>query len=545
MVCQEFKTYFCSENNLAMNDFKETSTLNRMQERYWTTKQAVFKKLGKKADDCITASDAELDAKIELFQTIEDSFLTLMRVLENYQDRLCALAQEENAMGRFLKENGKYDKTRAGKVMTGAGKAMSFSAQQKLSLRLPLVRLYHEVETFQYRAIVDTLHTVEKMEKARTAYRGALMWMKDVSQQLDPDTGKQLEKFRKVQSNVRKSKLRFDKLKLDTLQKVDLLSFSRCNLFSQALAAYQNTIISISEKLAHTMMSVAETTKGYQHYDFYFLKELTETSKKLADETSSLNENSECGDQNPLVPSEDKDVLLFFESEYFDEDKSDGTKLNKCAELSQSESENKENGKKKEQEKSTDSTEESDSQLININIGNEEALKQPSSALCPSNNNHVQQISEGFSFGSSDLLTGLQEDRADKSDVELLKEILESNLNFSFSNIVDSSQDQSESSSQNLSGGTNKILSPFANNSQKSCYLPSQLLDMGKGLSGDISNASSTVACASSKTMESDCEDKNKKGKQDMSTWYNLFADLDPFSNPDFIGKKPAEEMDC
>lgn len=41
------------------------------------------------------------------------------------------LAQEENAMGRFLKENGKYDKTKAGKVMTAAGKALSFSAQQK------------------------------------------------------------------------------------------------------------------------------------------------------------------------------------------------------------------------------------------------------------------------------------------------------------------------------------------------------------------------------------------------------------------------------
>lgn len=71
---------------------------------------------------------------------------------------------------------------------------------------------------------------------------------------------------------MRKTKSRFDKLKLDTLQKVDLLSFSRCNLFSQALAAYQNALISISEKLAHTMMSVAETTKGYQHYDFHFLK---------------------------------------------------------------------------------------------------------------------------------------------------------------------------------------------------------------------------------------------------------------------------------
>ena len=37
------------------------------------------------------------------------------------------------------------------------------------------------------------------MEKARNEYRGALMWMKNVSTELDPDTFKQLEKFRKVQ----------------------------------------------------------------------------------------------------------------------------------------------------------------------------------------------------------------------------------------------------------------------------------------------------------------------------------------------------------
>ena len=68
----------------------------------------------------------------------------------------------------------------------------------RLSLRVPLVRLYQEVETFRYRAISDTLMTINRMESARTEYRGALMWMKDVSEVLDPDTFKQLEKFRKV-----------------------------------------------------------------------------------------------------------------------------------------------------------------------------------------------------------------------------------------------------------------------------------------------------------------------------------------------------------
>lgn len=68
----------------------------------------------------------------------------------------------------------------------------------RLALCPPLHRLEQEVETFRRRAIADTLLTVSRMEKARTEYRGALLWMKDVSQELDPDTYKQLEKFRKV-----------------------------------------------------------------------------------------------------------------------------------------------------------------------------------------------------------------------------------------------------------------------------------------------------------------------------------------------------------
>lgn len=74
----------------------------------------------------------------------------------------------------------------------------SFVSHCRLALRGPLGRLYQEVETFRYRAISDTWLTVNRMEQSRTEYRGALLWMKDVSQELDPDTHKQMEKFRKV-----------------------------------------------------------------------------------------------------------------------------------------------------------------------------------------------------------------------------------------------------------------------------------------------------------------------------------------------------------
>ncbi|XP_055927407.1 islet cell autoantigen 1-like [Argiope bruennichi] len=536
-----------------MNDFRESSALNRMQERYWTTKQAVFKKLGKKDDDCIIASDAELDAKLELFQTIEESFLTLMRVLENYQDKLCGLAQEENAMGRFLKENGRYDKTRAGKVMTGAGKALSFSAQQKLSLRIPLVRLYHEVETFQYRAIVDTLQTVEKMEKARTAYRGALMWMKDVSQQLDPDTCKQMEKFRKVQSNVRKTKSRFDKLKLDTLQKVDLLSFSRCNLFSQALATYQNSLMAMSEKMANTMISVAETTKGYQHYEFSLLKELTETSKKLAEETSDKNENFD--EEQSLVPNADKDVLLFFESEYHDNDdeKIKTTNANKIKDSSGTDPSNGTAHKRKRQTKKPNKKNEESVESTLISIDNEEMVKKLVFDAPTSNDSNTQPTQHSYvdnSESSSDLLTGKLDDDAYKSDLELLNEILGSNCDSSNSSLSDShfQNDLSSGLPMNEESDRNNFFASLQNNSQTSYFLPSQLLDMTKGCNAsqiDNFESSSSSVTNSTKGIENNSSERNKKGKQDMSSWYNLFADLDPLANPDLIGKKPVDDINC
>ena len=43
---------------------------------------------GKKEDECIIASDAELDAKLELFLSIQETCSQLHKVIEHYQERL-------------------------------------------------------------------------------------------------------------------------------------------------------------------------------------------------------------------------------------------------------------------------------------------------------------------------------------------------------------------------------------------------------------------------------------------------------------------------
>ena len=205
--------------------------------------------------------------------------------MEQYQNNVLFLSHDETDMARFLKGYAQVDKTRAGKMMASVSKVLAYTAQQRLALRQPLLRLYNEIETFRHRAVTDTLMTVKRMETARTEYRGSIPWLKDASVQLDPE--KQLEKFRRVQSQVKTSKLEYDRLKSDVIQKIDLLTASRCNMYSHVLAAYQKALLVFWEKSSKTMSAIAESFKGYQHYEFTVIKDLAEPSRLLAERNSS------------------------------------------------------------------------------------------------------------------------------------------------------------------------------------------------------------------------------------------------------------------
>ena len=61
-----YQGYYGGTYDRYVSSNSEPSTLSKMKETYWTTKQAVITKLGKKQDEHIVASDAELDAKLEV-----------------------------------------------------------------------------------------------------------------------------------------------------------------------------------------------------------------------------------------------------------------------------------------------------------------------------------------------------------------------------------------------------------------------------------------------------------------------------------------------
>uniref|UniRef100_F7FFT7 Islet cell autoantigen 1 n=1 Tax=Rattus norvegicus TaxID=10116 RepID=F7FFT7_RAT len=445
---------------------QDKSVVNKMQQKYWETKQAFIKATGKKEDEHVVASDADLDAKLELFHSIQRTCLDLSKAIVLYQKRICFLSQEENELGKFLRSQGFQDKTRAGKMMQATGKALCFSSQQRLALRNPLCRFHQEVETFRHRAISDTWLTVNRMEQCRTEYRGALLWMKDVSQELDPDLYKQMEKFRKVQTQVRLAKKNFDKLKMDVCQKVDLLGASRCNLLSHMLATYQTTLLHFWEKTSHTMAAIHESFKGYQPYEFTTLKSLQDPMKKLVEKEkkkSSRRENREAVAQEPRQ-------LISLEEE------------------------------NQHKESSTCQTEEGKS--VPSSVDKSSADDACSACLGP--------------------MAGTPEpESGDKDDLLLLNEIFST-----------SSLDEGEFSREWAAVfGDDRLKEPAPMGAQGepdpkpqigSAFLPSQLLDQNmKDLQASLQEPA--------------------KAASDLTAWFSLFADLDPLSNPDAIGKTDKE----
>ncbi|KAM8904688.1 islet cell autoantigen 1-like isoform 2-T2 [Spinachia spinachia] len=456
---------------------EDSSVMARMQKKFWKTKQVLIKATGKKEDEYVVASDADLDSKLEFFRSVQLTCTELLKVIEKYQHRITRLSQEENGFGLFLRFQAEHDRTKAGNMMDATSMALCTSAKQRIALRPPLHRLHQEVETFRRRAIADTLLTVGRMEKARTEYRGALLWMKDVSQELDPDTYKQLEKFRKVQSQVRGTKGQFEKLKNDVCQKVDMLGASRCNMLSHSLCTYQTTLLHFWEKTAHAMSGIREAFQGHVPYQFTTLKD-------LRDPLEELTEAQQRVEKEKKTPQSHTDRLVSLDDD----------------------------------------------------------IKPPESVSGAGVGPAVGEDGErGDMAFLGDLLSAGPEGGDDFS-----REWQDAFGLFEPPSVPPPSE--------GVAGlGEAAVACPPSNPPSPTGFLPSQLLDHSLSATGwstppmfqapplqpppGQSQLAQPVTSAGANAAM--C------GSKDMSAWFNLFADLDPLSNPDAIGRSPDELLNA
>ncbi len=571
----------------------DETPLGKLQQQYWTTKQQVIKKLGKKEDEFVVLSDAELDSKLDLFEAIGKSSMDLLRVIEMYQDKLISLSLEEADMSSFLKSQSTYDtKTKAGKMMAAVAKAQQFAAQQHTTLRLPLVRLYNEVETFRYRAFTDTFLTVRKMEKSRTEYRGALLWMKNISLELDPDATRKLEKFRRVQAQVKKTKTKFDRLKTDAIQKIDLLSASRCNMFSHVLVNYQRTLIQFWEKTARTFNAVADSFKGYQYYEFNVIKDLVEPSKKVAEIVNKSKEEANKLNTDQLEPvsklidlddiiGQDYDEVT--ESIANDLDNKSLDDVNELIDLLTL----KEQDTISEQLRELEQLEEEKKKRNSGNISNR---KEKSDSIKLLNDSKLT-----FDFSAASISKVFSRTVANNPTTEILATVNSSSTNSNnntgdltdldftqspnvfktFNDLLINTNDEFEREWQSAFTSTNSIIkekgdlpvsssqdefgtfvtaapslaNPGSSSESKSLFSYESLLK--DQLLAPLTNSNMENKKPSSQAISSKSDNKaissGSSIKPNISAWYDLFSDLDPLKNPDAIGKTSGleEERNC
>ncbi|KAL2102935.1 hypothetical protein ACEWY4_002103 [Coilia grayii] len=520
---------------------EDSSVMARMQKKFWKTKQVLIKATGKKEDEHVVASDADLDAKLEFFRSVQCTCTELLKVIEKYQQRITHLSQEENELGLFLRFQAEHDKTKAGNMMDATSKALCASAKQRLALCPPLHRMEQEVETFRRRAIADTLLTVSRMEKSRTEYRGALLWMKDVSQELDPDTYKQLEKFRKVQAQVRTTKVQFDKLKNDVCQKVDMLGASRCNMLSHSLCTYQTKLLEFWEKTAHMMSAIHEAFKGYVPYQFTALKELRDPLEQFT-ELHAEEENK----NNTMQTHSDNLVSL-------EEESQGDTVPDNVSTLAM-------DG----QSRGSDSA--------SLDSGMRELLfdlpQQPSSRV----SSGAAAAAAAGGGGAGEVLLqqeqGEEEEEADRGDMSFLRDLLSpggsSSDEFSreWQDVFGSFDvpPLPAGGASQTQGGATSTLGTAAPSSPSqppspTGFLPSQLLDHSLSSTGwvtppmfqvpPLQPPPTTGQAPPPQSSPRAAASAPKGAGRDMSAWFNLFADLDPLSNPDAIGRSDEELLNA
>uniref|UniRef100_A0A8C4WXA6 AH domain-containing protein n=1 Tax=Eptatretus burgeri TaxID=7764 RepID=A0A8C4WXA6_EPTBU len=315
---------------------------------------------------------------------------------------------------------------------------------------------------------------------------------------------------KQVQTQVRTTKERFDKLAHDVGQKVDLLGASRCNLLSQTLVNYQNSLLQFLEKASKLMFTVHEDFKGYHPYYFNTLKCLQDPFEKLLDQVSQ-DKNAE---KQKTQDMEKDDALISLEVE------------NQSEVTEQFET-------MRQLEPDSDEAIRKEQTLL------QKILNEPSTG---------ESSDMGFSAQWQAAFGGGAE--ASSGSVPMLTQ--QSLLGFDdLMGEGEISQVHKSTILSSLMGAEESDGEVPQNMPALHGFLPSQLLETnqfqfswGTQPSSQVSSAQQTQSAPSSSTPGHEMPpSKGSTTPKNMSAWFDLFADLDPLSNPDAVGQ-PNNDQD-
>ncbi|CAG04987.1 unnamed protein product, partial [Tetraodon nigroviridis] len=472
---------------------EDSSVMARMQKKFWKTKQVFIKATGKKEDEYVVASDADLDAKLEFFRSVQSTCTDLLKAIEKYQQRIIRLSQEENELGLFLRFQAEHDRSKAGNMMDATSKALCTSAKQRR--RECVLNIFSSADGSLHTAAPlapgggdvpnagHSGHAPDRRPDGEGSHRvpRSWLWMKD------------------VQAQVRGTKGQFEKLKNDVCQKVDMLGASRCNMLSHSLCTYQTTLLHFWEKTAHAMSGIQTAFQGHVQYQFTTLKVGKSTGEAKEDLRDPLEELADLKDDE----------------------------------------------KKEKSPSNTDSL---------VSLDDDRAPRAGPS---------LGTAGQNESRGGPSLLTGTtlqmeeeEEEDVERGDMAFLKDLLSPGPGASdeFSREWQDAFGVFEPANTPQPADETVTSGAPANppSSSPTGFLPSQLLDHSlsstglKLISGVfflLFSGWSTPPMFQAVPLQ--IPPAPPVGSKDMSAWFNLFADLDPLSNPDAIGRSADELLNA
>ncbi|CEF65300.1 Arfaptin homology (AH) domain and Arfaptin homology (AH) domain/BAR domain-containing protein [Strongyloides ratti] len=302
-----------------VEDFSNDSAISKFQQHYWTAKQLIYTRLGKKEDEHITAADMEFDVKLNLFNSIRETTKCLHYSMDTLHRSYVNLNDNIRYINYLLKNNIKYEKERLRMVFEKFTHSFDIISILNRKLICKTCKIYTDVKTFNERAVGDCLQTIEMADKSRIEYRGSLLWMKNISEELDPDANNQMNKFRTAQQVVKRCKSKLDKLKEDTEQKVELLDVSRNHLLSLLLVEYRDGFQEFYSNGINELNNLLQQLEGIDNYEIDILKILNDPVGKVLEEQAeaeknNINEDNEEKDKtinnNEEIKIDDKNELI-------------------------------------------------------------------------------------------------------------------------------------------------------------------------------------------------------------------------------------------
>ncbi|KAI0982905.1 hypothetical protein GJ496_001799, partial [Pomphorhynchus laevis] len=225
--------------------------------------------------------------KLDMFNSMNQLSVELYRVCMKYAHCLEIMALVESDLSQIFRQHSMECDPSGAEFLSNTSKLFAVFSTNRASIKEPINALMNEVRTFKTKAIADTFVTIKKMQEARSKYNGILLWMKKSTSSLDPENIHAIEKYRKVQSDVKKSFQNYEQLKRDVCEKVNMLFASRCSMFSNTLAVYLKTLKDFYSETHSMCDSVLNSGPGT--FRFSIIKDLNELSNACSNSSNDTN----------------------------------------------------------------------------------------------------------------------------------------------------------------------------------------------------------------------------------------------------------------